>query len=83
MSTFANIAKTARKQLTLVYLDVTKAYDKAWLKAVMYSASNRGLEGHTWLIVKELNSNLKAVIRTKHGLTREISMNEVLKEPPL
>ncbi len=29
-------AKNRRKPIHLVFLDVTKAYDKAWLTAIMY-----------------------------------------------
>ena len=32
----ANIAKTQKEKLILTYMDVTKAYDKAWLDAIMY-----------------------------------------------
>ena len=36
-------AKREKKNLYIVYLDVTKAYDKAWLKAIMYVVHKEGL----------------------------------------
>ena len=40
------IAKRQKKPLYVFFLDVTKAYDKAWLDAILYSANKRGLSGH-------------------------------------
>ena len=36
-------AKREKKDLYVAYLDVTKAYDKAWLKAIMYVMHKEGL----------------------------------------
>jgi hypothetical protein len=63
------VTKNQNKPAYLVFLDVTKAYDKAWLDAVMYVMHKEGLDTNTWNIVKKLNQNLTARIRTKHGLT--------------
>ena len=73
--------KKRRKQdLYVVFLDVTKAYDKAWLNAILYTMHNNGLTGRNWKILKELNSNLTAKIRTKHGLTRTINIKDSIRQ---
>ena len=76
-----NIAtKLQKKPIYLPFLDVSKAYDKANIDALLFSAHERGLKEDTWLIIKELNSRLKAVIRTKHGNTREIDIDGVPRQ---
>ena len=72
---------TMKKQdLYIVFLDVTKAYDKAWLNAILYATNKNGLKGKHWRLVKELNSNLTAKIRTQHGLTREINIRDSIRQ---
>ena len=36
----------------MVFLDVTKAYNKAWLDAIMYVMHKEGLKGPEWDLVK-------------------------------
>ena len=76
----ANITKNSRKQLILVYLDVTKAYDKAWLDAIMYVLHKRGITSKLWKLIKELNSNLLTTIQTKHGPTRKIQITDSIRQ---
>ena len=63
-----------------MYLDVTKAYDKAWLDAIMYVLYERGLTTKTWKLVKELNSNLLTTIQTKDGPTRKIKITDSIRQ---
>lgn len=70
-----NITKAQGKAIYLVFLDVSKAYDKAWLEALLYEADRRGVKGQLWKLIKELNSNLTAKVRTKYGETREINLD--------
>ncbi len=65
-----NQNKRRRKPTYIAFLDVTKAYDKAWLNAILYTANKSGIKGKNWRMLKELNSNLTATIKTKHGNTR-------------
>ena len=53
-----------RKDAYITFLDVTKAYDKAWLDAILYVMHKEGTDLPTWKLVKELNSNLKATDQT-------------------
>ena len=76
----ANIAKNNKQQLILTYMDVTKAYDKAWLDAIMYVLYKRGIKTNIWKLVKELNSNLLTSILTKHGPTRKIQITDSIRQ---
>ena len=42
-----------------------KAYDKAWLDAILYVLNKNGIEGKNIKIIKKLNSNLTARIQTR------------------
>ena len=76
----ANITKTRKKPLTLVFLDVTKAYDKAWLDGIMYVLQKRGIKTKLWKIIKDLNTNLTTSINTKHGKTRKIKITDSIRQ---
>ena len=73
-------AKNQGKTIYISYLDVTKAYDKAWIEAIMYILHKEGLKDNHWTIVKRINENLTARIKTKHGLTRKIAIKDSLRQ---
>ena len=60
-----------KEDLHMAFLDVTKAYDKAWLNAILYALNRSGLTGKYLNIVTNINKNLTATIRTKYGNTRK------------
>ena len=68
------------KQAYMVFLDVTKAYDKAWLDAIMYVMHKEGLKGPEWDLVKKMNENLSAQLSTRHGNTREIRIQDSIRQ---
>ena len=72
--------KRKKKPVYIVFLDVTKAYDKAWLSAILYVMHKQGLETPEWEIIKKLNENLTATIQTKHGDTREIKIKDSIRQ---
>ena len=65
-------AKRENKNAHIAYLDVTKAYDKAWLTGIMHVLHKQGVKDNHWKIIKRLNENLSAKLQTKFGPTREI-----------
>ena len=73
-------AKALKKPIYLPFFDVSKAYDKASFEAILFSAHERGLNGNNWQLMKELNTNLTAQVRTKFGNTRDIIIGGVLKQ---
>jgi len=73
-------AKNNKKPLYMVFLDVEKAYDKAWLDAIMYVLYNNGVKDRHWELIKLLNTNLTARIQTKYGLTRKIKIRDSIRQ---
>jgi hypothetical protein len=68
------------KTTYIALLDVTKAYDKAWNDAIIYTANSSGIEGKNLRIMKKLNENLNAKIKTKHGYTRNIKIRDSIRQ---
>ena len=75
-----NHNKTDKENTYITFLDVTKAYDKAWLNAIMYVMNKQGCDGATWDLTDRLNQNLTITIRTKHGTTRPININNSIRQ---
>ena len=57
-----------------------KAYDKAWLDAIMFIMHKEGLTGKEWSLTQKLNSNLTASIKTKNGMTRKIRIKDSIRQ---
>ena len=74
------IGREGKNPVYVTYLDVTKAYDKAWLDAILYVLEKQGLKDPTWLAIKNLNQNLTAHIQTKYGPTREIKIKDSIRQ---
>ena len=64
----------------IIFLDVQKAYDKAWLDAILYALHQNGVEGKNLRMIKNLNSNLTARIQTRYGLTRKIKIKDSIRQ---
>ena len=73
------ITKTG-KTAYIIFLDVQKAYDKAWLDAIIYTLHKNGIEGKNLRMIKKLNSNLTAKIQTRYGLTRKIKIRDSIRQ---
>ena len=68
------------KTAYIIFLDVLKAYDKAWLGAIIYTLYKNGIEGKNLRMTKKLNSNLTAKIQTRYGLTRTIRIKNSIRQ---
>ena len=68
------------KTAYIVFLDVQKAYDKAWLDAILYALKKNGVGAKNLKMVKKLNSDLTATIQTRYGLTREIKIRDSIRQ---
>ena len=73
-------AKMINQNADISLLDVTKAYDKAWLTGIMHVLYKEGLTDNHWTIVKKLNEDLTAKIQTKYGLTRMIQIRDSIRQ---
>jgi hypothetical protein len=80
LCTTINIAKAKHRSATITFLDVTKAYDKAWIDGIMYVMGNNGVLGKEWSITRKLNENLTARIQTDQGLTRQINIKDSIRQ---
>ena len=68
------------KNVYVTFLDVTKAYDKAWADGIMYVMEKEGIKDATWTMIRKLNEDLKAQVETKYGVTREITMKDNIRQ---
>jgi hypothetical protein len=68
------------KQVYVAFLDVTKAYDKAWAQGILFALERQGLQDRLWLMFKKMNEDLTAKVNTKYGMTREIKMKDNIKQ---
>ena len=69
-----------KKTAYIIFLDVQKAYDKAWLDGILHALHRNGVKGKNLTLIKKLNSNLRARIHTRHGLTREIKIKDSIRQ---
>ena len=62
INTYMQEMKKEKKYVYITFLDVTKAYDKAWLyiKAIIYSLHKSGIKGKLLRIVNNMNQDLTA-----------------------
>ena len=72
--------KTKGENIYISFLDVTKAYDKAWLEGIMYALEKNGLNNYLWEITKDMNTNLTATVNTKHGKTKEFPTKDNIRQ---
>ena len=64
----------------ILFLDVQKAFDKAWLDAIIYALHQNSVEGKQLRMIKNLISNLTARIQTRYGLTRKIKIKDSIRQ---
>ena len=69
-----DISIAQKKPTFLTFWDVSKAYDHIDNNDLLTVMWDEGLKGRVWRILKELNTNLTAEVKTRFGLTREFEM---------
>ena len=68
------------KGLHIVFLDVEKAFDKAWREVIMWLMNERGCGNKEWIYLETLNSENKVRVNTVFGPTDEVNINRVIKQ---
>ena len=68
------------KTAYMIFLDVQKAYGKAWLDAILYALYRNGVGKKNLEIIRKLNTGLTAQIQTKYGLTRKITIRDSIRQ---
>ena len=69
-----HISITQKRPTFLAFFDISKAYDNVHNDDLLVTMWDNGLRGKVWRILKRLNTNLTAKVKTKFGETREFSM---------
>ena len=67
------------KTAYVISLDVQKIYDKAWLDDILCTMKKNGISGKHLEMMRKMNTGLTARIRTKHGLTRKITIKDSIR----
>ncbi len=75
-----NEIRKQKKTAYIAFLDVKKAYDKAWLDAILYVLDKNGVKGKNWQMARLMNTDLRANIMTKYGLTDEIKIRDSIRQ---
>ena len=75
-----NKIRSKHKPVYIAFLGVTKAYDKAWLDARIYVMHKEGTPLDLWKIIKYLNTNSTAKLKTKYGLTCNINIKDSIRQ---
>ena len=63
-----------KMQTFLTLYDVSEAYDNANNNDMLKTIWECGLKGKAWRILRNMNINLKATVKTKYGLTNTFDM---------
>ena len=66
------IAIHDKTNLFLTFYDVAKAFDRADVENMLYIAWQSGVRGKLWRLLKNMSTNLTAVVKTRYGPTRVI-----------
>ena len=69
-----NIALKQKRETYLTFYDVQKAFDNVDNNDMLAVMWESGLRGKVWRVLREFCEGLTSVVRTRHGLTREIIM---------
>ena len=69
-----DISIKEKRSTYITYYDVSKAYDTVDNSDLLVTMWEKGLRGKSWRILKNLNTNLTASVKTRFGQTREIKM---------
>ena len=69
-----SVSLKQKRETYITFLDIKKAYDNVDNEDMLTIMWEKGLRGKAWRILKNLNTHLKAAIKTKYGTTRDIDM---------
>ena len=68
------------KKLYIAYLDLEKAYNRAWKQIIFHTLWRNGVKGKIWRVVKKINEGLSTRIRTRYGKTRSVDIPESIRQ---
>ena len=69
------ITKKKKRETFITFYDISKAYDTVDNPDMLTIMWDKGLKGKCWRILKNLNTNLKARVKTRFGTSDAIDMD--------
>ena len=73
-------AKVKKEEITAVYFDISKCFDKMVLKEVMKELWLKGIRGKNWRIIYNINSENVLIPKTEIGECMEIKVKEMIRQ---
>ena len=67
------LAVKKKQNLFITFFDVAKAYDNADVANMLHIIWGAGIRGKIWRILKNMSTNLTAVVKSRHGMSRVIT----------
>ena len=74
------LAKKENEEVTAVYFDIKKCFDKMVLKEAMKELWMKGIQGKHWRLIYKLNSNNTLIPITELGECEPINVQEMIKQ---
>ena len=74
MRALISVLLKQKRDTYITFLDIQIAYDNVDKEDLLNIMWEKGLRGKAWRILKKLNTHLKAAIKTKYGVKRDINM---------
>ena len=74
LRTLISVSLKQKKDTYVTFFDVAKAYDHIDNDDMLTVMWEKGLRGKAWRILRNLNKDLKASVKTRYGETRTINM---------
>ena len=75
LRTMISVSLKQKRNTYITFLDIKKAYDNVDNEDLLNIMWEKGLRGKAWRLLKDMNSNLKAAVKTRYGTTRTIDMD--------
>ena len=73
-------AKLENEEITAVYFDIMKCFDKMGLKEAMKELWMKGIKRKHWRLIYKMNANNTLIPTTELGKCKEIEVEEMIKQ---
>ena len=78
--TIKDLAKVEKEEVTAVYFDIQKCFDKMVLKETMKELWLKGIKGKHWRLIYKLNSNNILIPSTELGMCKPVKVDQMIKQ---
>ena len=78
--TIKDLAKVEKEEVTAVYFDIQKCFDKMVLKETMKELWLKGFKGKHWRLIYKLNSNNILIPSTELGMCKPVKVDQMIKQ---